>query len=112
MRHMEGPRPTYNGRGPFSMGKARLELARISPRDPKSRSSAHSDTSPSLWALYYQWPVLASKEPSSLCEVLLTLLWPEEEGEIVARLGRVAMQRESGELQEGLQALPVNISPT
>ena len=38
---------------PFGMGKARFELARISPRDPKSRSSARSDTSPSLWTLYY-----------------------------------------------------------
>jgi hypothetical protein len=43
------------------MGKARLELARISPRDPKSRSSAHSDTSPSLLKLYYQQPILASE---------------------------------------------------
>jgi hypothetical protein len=43
------------------MGKARLELARISPRDPKSRSSAHSDTSPSLLKLYYQRPILASE---------------------------------------------------
>ena len=42
------------------MGKARFELARISPRDPKSRSSAHSDTSPSLWTLYYQRPILAN----------------------------------------------------
>ena len=43
------------------MGKARFELARISPRDPKSRSSARSDTSPSLWTLYYQRPILASE---------------------------------------------------
>lgn len=48
------------------MGKARFELARISPRDPKSRSSAHSDTSPSLWTLYYQRPILASE-----CSVLI-----------------------------------------
>gem|GEM_PF-4370333 len=29
-----------------TMGKERLELSRIAPRDPKSRSSTHSDTSP------------------------------------------------------------------
>jgi hypothetical protein len=46
---------------PFGMGKARFELARISPRDPKSRSSAHSDTSPSPWKLYYERPFLASE---------------------------------------------------
>jgi hypothetical protein len=43
------------------MGKARFELARISPRDPKSRSSAHSDTSPPVWTLYYQQLILASE---------------------------------------------------
>ena len=36
------PRPLISSQ----VGKARFELARIAPRDPKSRSSATSDTSP------------------------------------------------------------------